>query len=205
MHWLIKLALFFFISGSLHAAIIDSTNDCSGTYYISSTGSDQNDGLSLAAPFKTIQKCAQVVKAGQSCVIRQGIYPETVNPAQSGTAGKEIVFKNYCGEIPVLSGADIIKEVIWVPGKRKNVYETTIKLNPSNDKTFLMSNQVFAIDTSSKAFKATALMEARWPTIDYVTNPLLYPRSSVSTAQLLSKDTEKKTEMWLLTDPSLSH
>src|SRR5687767_2278421 len=46
--------------------------------YVAENGSDTgNNGLSLAAPFRTIQRCAQVAAAGDTCFIRAGTYRET--------------------------------------------------------------------------------------------------------------------------------
>ncbi|WP_346883570.1 right-handed parallel beta-helix repeat-containing protein [uncultured Algibacter sp.] len=46
-------------------------------YYVSTTGKDSNNG-SQASPFKTIQKAADVMSAGDVCIIFGGVYRETV-------------------------------------------------------------------------------------------------------------------------------
>jgi hypothetical protein len=76
-------------------------------YVDGQSGSDSNEG-SLASPFKTIQKCADIVQPGEVCMIRKGTYRETIIPKNSGTKGKEIVFLSYPGETVVVSGAEII-------------------------------------------------------------------------------------------------
>ncbi|WP_158560399.1 DUF7594 domain-containing protein [Paenibacillus contaminans] len=76
------------------------------TYYVSPTGSDSNDGMSLSTPFKTIQKAANVMVAGDLCYIRGGTYRETVIPVHSGTSGNTITFQNYNGEQVTVSGLD---------------------------------------------------------------------------------------------------
>ncbi|MBN1674458.1 MAG: fibronectin type III domain-containing protein, partial [Kiritimatiellae bacterium] len=75
-------------------------------YYVATSGSDGNNGTSLAAPFRTIQKAASVMKPGDVCRIRQGTYRETVRPANSGVAGAPITFEAYNGEDVIVSGAD---------------------------------------------------------------------------------------------------
>nr|WP_322497024.1 DUF1565 domain-containing protein [Chloroflexus sp.] len=58
-------------------------------YYVSPTGNDANPGT-FAQPFRTIQKCAEVATAGDTCYIRAGVYRETVRPSNSGTSGAPI-------------------------------------------------------------------------------------------------------------------
>jgi hypothetical protein len=78
------------------------------TYYVSTTGDDGHDGLSLDSPFRTVQKAASVMKPGSRCLIRQGIYRETVRPAYTGIAGATLSFEAYNGENVVIDGADPI-------------------------------------------------------------------------------------------------
>jgi hypothetical protein len=85
-----------------------SSAQAGAIYYVSPAGSDQNDGRSLATPFRTIQKCASVAQAGDTCSIRAGVYRETVRPANSGAAGRPITFAAYADETVVISGADPI-------------------------------------------------------------------------------------------------
>ncbi len=77
------------------------------TYYVSPSGSDSADG-SLVTPFQTVQKAAALAVAGDTVLIRQGIYRETVVPAASGTSSAPIIFKNYPGETATISGADLL-------------------------------------------------------------------------------------------------
>jgi len=65
-------------------------------YYVDGTnGSDSNYGTSTLTAFKTIQKCASTVVAGDTCSIRGGTYRETITPAHSGTSGNPITFAPY--------------------------------------------------------------------------------------------------------------
>jgi len=59
------------------------------TYYVATNGSDSHSGSS-GSPFKTIQKCATKVVAGDTCQIAGGDYHETVTPARGGTANARI-------------------------------------------------------------------------------------------------------------------
>ena len=64
--------------------------DAAIQYYVATNGSDANNGTSLATPFLTIQKCATIALAGDTCNIRAGIYRETVTVPRSGSSGSPI-------------------------------------------------------------------------------------------------------------------
>ena len=91
------------LSGTIVAGPADAK-----TYYVSVAGSDANDGLSIDHPFATIQKAASAMKPGSACLIRQGIYRETVRPVYNGIPGAPLTFQAYNNENVVISGADPI-------------------------------------------------------------------------------------------------
>ena len=47
------------------------------TYYVSQAGNDSNAGTSVSSPFGTIQKCVDVVAAGDTCTVADGTYTDT--------------------------------------------------------------------------------------------------------------------------------
>ena len=59
------------------------------TYYVATNGDDNNTG-SISSPFRTIQKAANVAQAGDTVLVRAGIYRETVIPANWGSAGSMV-------------------------------------------------------------------------------------------------------------------
>ena len=73
---------------------------------MSNTGSDYNSGTSTA-PFKTIQKAADTVKAGGTVYIKGGTYKERVLLKTSGTSTAYITFSNYPGETVTIDGMGI--------------------------------------------------------------------------------------------------
>jgi Protein of unknown function (DUF1565) len=77
------------------------------TYYVSTSGSDNNAGT-LGAPWRTIQKAANTVKAGDTVQVRAGTYNEIVTMKTSGnaTAGY-ITFQNYPAESPIVDGTGL--------------------------------------------------------------------------------------------------
>lgn len=78
------------------------------TYYVSTTGNDNNNGTSLATPWRNIAKAAATMVAGDTVFIRGGTYRETVSPARSGNnATSRITYSAYNGEQVIVSGANI--------------------------------------------------------------------------------------------------
>ncbi|RPH99586.1 MAG: DUF1565 domain-containing protein, partial [Calditrichaeota bacterium] len=79
----------------------------SADYVVSTFGDDANPGT-LAQPFKTIQKAATVMIAGDVCMIRSGTYRETITPSNSGTKTAPLTFKNYADELVIITGLDVV-------------------------------------------------------------------------------------------------
>ncbi|HZZ91931.1 MAG TPA: chondroitinase-B domain-containing protein [Usitatibacter sp.] len=78
------------------------------TYYVDGTnGSDTNAGTSATAAFKTLAKAVGKVAAGDTVLIRKGLYREGINlgNGQSGTAGKPITFGSYGDGEVILDGS----------------------------------------------------------------------------------------------------
>ena len=76
-------------------------------YYVSPAGDDSLPGT-IDQPFRTLQRVADLALPGDTCWIREGVYRETVTPANSGNAAAPITFKAYPGETVTISGADIV-------------------------------------------------------------------------------------------------
>jgi hypothetical protein len=83
-------------------------------YYVSISGNDADSGTSPGRPFKSIGRAASIMKPGSRCLIRQGIYRETVKPLYTGLAGAPLTFEAYNGENVVISGADPVAG--WTSG-----------------------------------------------------------------------------------------
>jgi Protein of unknown function (DUF1565) len=77
------------------------------TYFVSTAGNDNNAGT-LAAPWRTIQKAANTVHAGDTVQVRAGTYNEVVTMKTSGNATQGyITFANYPGEAPIVDGTGL--------------------------------------------------------------------------------------------------
>ena len=79
------------------------------TYYVSAKGSDENPG-SEAESLRAVQKAVDIARAGDTILLRGGVYREHVVLRFSGQKGKPIVLKNYPGEQPVIQPGQSGKE-----------------------------------------------------------------------------------------------
>jgi hypothetical protein len=78
------------------------------THYVATDGNDTNAGTSVDTPWKTIQKSADTVGAGDTVCVRGGIYNETVSINVSGSSGGGyITFQNYQSEQVILDGSSL--------------------------------------------------------------------------------------------------
>jgi MYXO-CTERM domain-containing protein len=69
------------------------------TYYVATTGSDSNDGMTVDSAWATVTYAATIALAGDTVYIKAGLYPdEEVVVANSGTEGAPIVFQGYTNE-----------------------------------------------------------------------------------------------------------
>lgn len=107
------------------------------TYYVDvKSGKDFNKGTS-DAPFKTIQKAADLVTAGDTVIIRSGVYYENVKITQSGTKDAPIIFRaeEFGNGKTIITGADKRirenknKDVWELYDKKKNIYRTKLERN----------------------------------------------------------------------------
>ncbi len=77
-------------------------------YYVSGTGDDSNNGLSEGGAFRTLQKAANLVQAGDTVLVMDGNYE---NPGKTvllirdkhGTEADPITFKAYPGAKPTIN------------------------------------------------------------------------------------------------------
>lgn len=80
-----------------------------------STGSDKPDG-SPSAPFKTVDAALSAVKgAGDTIIIRKGVYRESLSKVPAGNAQSPFTIKSAPGEHVVISGATVVEG--WKKGE----------------------------------------------------------------------------------------
>lgn len=74
-------------------------------YYVSTSGSDSNNGQSLSSPFKTISAASLVVNPGDTVNVREGSYGP-FSLLRTGTQGNYITFKNYNNEKVIINSQE---------------------------------------------------------------------------------------------------
>lgn len=104
------------------------------------------NGDGTDGPVRTLGRAAGLVRPGDTCFLRGGVYNETLRPAGSGTRGKPITFRNYQTERAILSGADRVSG--WRKAGR-GIWTAPVGWDLAD------GNQVFA--------DGRMLTEARWP------------------------------------------
>ena len=98
------------------------------TYYVSGTGDDKSNGLNEGAAFRTLQKAADLVQAGDTVYVMNGTYTNryanilTISNKQ-GSADAPITFTAYPGHKPVLEAHKNNWNAISVTGSSYVVIE----------------------------------------------------------------------------------
>ncbi len=102
-------------------------------YYVSPTGSDSASGIS-SAPWRTLQKAANTLRAGQTAIVSAGNYGERVSITRSGTQAAPITLQvansatvrllgfDITGSNWILSGFDISTQTNGGQGYGIHVY-----------------------------------------------------------------------------------
>ncbi len=87
--------------------------------YVATDGNDTNPGT-MEKPLRTIQKAADLAKAGDTVYVRGGTYSEKITVNNSGTKESIITISAYPGEKAVLDGENRLPEgeqakIQWTP------------------------------------------------------------------------------------------
>ncbi|MBM3500501.1 MAG: hypothetical protein FJX74_17725, partial [Armatimonadetes bacterium] len=136
-------------AAALAALTVMSTGAWAAEYYVSPQGNDANTGRGPepAEAWRTLQASVGKLQPGDTLLIREGVYRETVVFPRSGTAEQPITLKAHSGEKPIVSGCDLVTG--WTRGEG-NVWQAAMPWTLG-----LGRNQVFA--------GGEALIEARFP------------------------------------------
>ncbi len=93
-------------SVTLQAAVVQTQQQTTPTVFVSTTGSDRNDGRSSTTPLRTITQAGLVAQAGDVVSIKGGTYSEYVTLQNSGTSTNRITFMAAPGERVVVDGSN---------------------------------------------------------------------------------------------------
>jgi hypothetical protein len=74
-----------------------------GTIHVAPGGDDASAGT-LESPFRTLQKAAEVARAGDTVLVRSGVYRGQVLLRHSGEPDNSVILRNAPGEKPVVAG-----------------------------------------------------------------------------------------------------
>jgi len=131
-----------------------SAKPAGATYHVALSGSDGNAG-SEGAPFRTIQRCADIAVAGDTCEIAAGTYRETVTPAHSGSDGLPIRFAAAPGARVVIDGTDRVDG--W-----EKVTPADLSSLEASDPTLIGSEFASSV-TDGTVYRADAVLSADLP------------------------------------------
>ena len=103
------------------------------TFYVSASGDDSDKGT-LSQPFKTIQKGLDVARAGDTVIVRAGVYAGNVTFRYSGEKGRPITLKNYPGERAIIDQGQAYLEANYaLPFDKKIIKRVTIISGSGSD------------------------------------------------------------------------
>jgi hypothetical protein len=170
------LSLILLSVGMLLAASVYSN---ATIYYVSTTGNNNNSGLSPTSAWRNIQYAANHVQAGDTVNLLGGSYNETVNIPVSGSAtAGYITFQNYSGQDAAVDGTGLgipggqygllniaSQSYIIIQGLEIRNYKTTkrnivpvgIYLSGAGSNIQLLNNHIHDIVTSATGCNANAL------------------------------------------------
>lgn len=81
-------------------------------FHVATNGNNNNPGT-RKAPFRTIQRAAEVAQPGDTITVHQGTYRERVNPPRGGASEKRrIVYQAARGERVEIKGSEVVRG--WV-------------------------------------------------------------------------------------------
>ena len=142
-------------------------------FYVSNDGLDKNPGT-CEKPFRTLARAALHAEGGDTVILREGIYRETLIVLHSGTEAQPLTFMAADEEAVVISGADLVGS--WKPYKG-SILQTKVPkvLDPGFNQVFLngrmMHQARFPNETSTDLHRPTCIKMSA--SDSRITSPLL--------------------------------
>lgn len=127
---------------------------CLGTYSINNRDCTGSDGDA----YNTLAGAAAVASAGDTVLIREGVFTTQLKPINSGTAANKIVYKNYDNEDVMITGASLspavyIYEVDYITIEGLNIENVRRWLNALGANNIILKNNTFkdALDSGGSS------------------------------------------------------
>jgi len=117
------------------------------TFYVSKEGDDSSSGRAPVEAFLTISRGVRDLKAGDTLIVRPGVYREQVLFEKSGTKDRPITIKSEIPQQAELVGSVRVRDWIPVQGRRQ-VFKTTLRL---------ATDLVYEKDTETKYTEVASL------------------------------------------------
>ncbi len=136
---------------SITVTIKNATKD--DTFYVSTSGSDNNSGSSTGSALRTIAKAASLAGPGDTVVILPGTYRESVTVKNNGTATAPITFKAQTPGTVYIDGADAVTG--WSREGSSNIYAA----NWSKD--FFRNGLRYHSDVSDKGYAEQFVVDGK--------------------------------------------
>jgi parallel beta helix pectate lyase-like protein len=137
------------------------------TYFVSFSGSDASDGKTRVHAFQHIQRCADVLVAGDRCLVEPGTYRETIFPKSSGSLQSLITYEGSGTGPVVIDGADEVRSWSAVaPADAVDLGIATATLSTASSEHRLWMAPIGSRDSlaSDQVFMdGQMLTKARWP------------------------------------------
>jgi hypothetical protein len=140
----------------LALALCSSTVASAADFYVDPvSGNNANNGTSTATAFKTLEKARNAVRLVNTGMteditvhLRGGIHrlaaTLSLGPADSGTNGFEVVYRNYGSEVPVINGGVNLSGGWVIHDAVKNIYKKTGVTTPFRQLTVNASSTIRA-------------------------------------------------------------
>ncbi|WP_145960604.1 right-handed parallel beta-helix repeat-containing protein [Acidiferrobacter sp. SPIII_3] len=112
------------------------------TYYVATTGSDSNNGLSPQTPFLTIQHAIEAVGPGGTIEVMGGTYPGGITIDHPGTANGWITLEPYQNQQVTIDGSNTMNDVFFYNTTGAPTYWEVKGLNITNAQQYTVQISV---------------------------------------------------------------
>ena len=120
-------SILFLMALVMVVAFRSETSAVGRIFYLSKQGNDNNSGLSVSLPLRTLAAAARQMRPGDICRILAGVYHQTLKVDRSGLAGEPMTFEPYRHAHVVIDAAVPIRGWQWCRG---HIYSAPVPHTP---------------------------------------------------------------------------